>query len=53
MNNCYLAEIEHFLQCVAEKSTPAVSGQEAKENVKVVLAAYRSVDEGRSILIEE
>jgi predicted dehydrogenase len=52
-NNCYLAEIEHFLQCVAEKRTPAVSGQEARKNVRVVLAAYRSVDEGRSILVEE
>jgi len=53
VNNCYLAEIEHFLQCVAGKSTPAVSGHEAKKNVRVVLAAYRSADEGRSILIEE
>jgi predicted dehydrogenase len=53
MNNCYLAEIDHFLQCLEEKKTPVVDGEEAKKNIRVVLAAYRSMDEGRSILIEE
>ena len=53
VNNCYLAEIEHFLQCVAGKTTPAVSGQEAKKNIQAVLAAYRSIDESRSIRIDE
>ena len=51
-NNCYLAEIEHFLQCVEEKKTPAVSGEEAKKNIQAVLAAYSSIDENRSIRIE-
>ncbi len=53
INNCYLSEIEHFLQCVAEKKTPAVAGEEAKENIRVVLSAYRSMDESRSIQIEK
>lgn len=53
VNNCYLSEIDHFLRCVTEKATPAVNGQEAKKNVRVVLAAYRSLDEGRSITIQE
>lgn len=53
INNCYLAEINHFLQCIKEKKRPAVDGEEAKKNIRVVLAAYRSMDEGRSILVEE
>jgi 1,5-anhydro-D-fructose reductase (1,5-anhydro-D-mannitol-forming) len=53
INNCYLSEIEHFLQCVAEKKTPDVTGEEAKENIRVILSAYRSMDEGRSIQIQE
>ena len=51
-NNCYLAEIEHFLQCVEENTTPAVNGKEARKNVQAVLAAYRSIDEKRSIRID-
>jgi predicted dehydrogenase len=52
INNCYLAEIEHFLQCVAKKKVPAVTGREAKKNIQVVLAAYRSMDEERTIQID-
>ncbi len=52
INNCYLAEIEHFLECVAEKKVPAVTGREAQQNIRVVLAAYRSMDERRTIQID-
>ncbi len=52
INNCYLSEIEHFLRCVAEKKTPAVAGEEAKENIRIVLSAYRSMDEGRGIQLQ-
>ena len=51
-NNCYLAEVEHFLQCVAEKKAPDVTGEEARKNIQVVLAAYRSMDEGRTVQID-
>jgi len=53
VNNCYLSEIEHFLQCVAENKTPAVTGEEARENVRVILSAYHSMDEGRGVQIEQ
>jgi predicted dehydrogenase len=52
INNCYLAEVEHFLECVAEKKAPAVTGREAQQNIRVVLAAYRSMDERRTIQID-
>jgi predicted dehydrogenase len=52
INNCYLAEIEHFLQCMAEKKAPAVTGREGQKNIQVVLAAYRSMDERRTIQID-
>jgi predicted dehydrogenase len=51
INNCYLAEVEHFLQCLSENRPPAVAGEEAKENLRVVLAAYRSMDAGQSVQI--
>jgi predicted dehydrogenase len=53
VNNCYIAEIEHFLQCLERRTTPAVSGEEAKKNIQAVLAAYRSIDESRSIRIDD
>ena len=49
INNCYVTEIEHFLQCVGEKRTPDVDGEEARKNIQVVLAIYRSMDEGRTL----
>ena len=51
-NNCYVAEIEHFQQCVTEKKLPSVHGEEAKKNIQAILAIYKSMDEGRTIKIE-
>jgi predicted dehydrogenase len=51
INNCYVAEIEHFQQCVAEKKTPSVDGEEARKNIEVILAIYKSMDEKRAIKI--
>ena len=51
INNCYIAEIEHFQECVEKKSKPAVDGEEGKKNVQVVLCIYRSMDEGQPIKI--
>ena len=52
-NNCYLSEIDHFLQCVEEGKAPMVDGEEAKKNLRAVLSAYLSMDEGQKIRIEE
>ncbi|MGD2269841.1 MAG: Gfo/Idh/MocA family oxidoreductase [Desulfobacterales bacterium] len=52
INNCYLSEIEHFLECLAKRKAPAVTGREARQNIRVVLAAYRAMDEGRAIQID-
>jgi len=50
-NNCYVAEVEHFQQCVTEKRIPLVDGEEGRKNIKVILAFYQSMDEGRTIRI--
>lgn len=51
-NNCYMAEIEHFLECVQTGAPPKAGGVEGKKNVQVVLQCYRSIDEKRTFRIE-
>jgi predicted dehydrogenase len=50
-NNCYLAELNHFLDAVENDSTPCVDGEEGKKNIRVILESYRSMDEKRSMRI--
>jgi len=45
----YRREIEHFVKCVLEDQTPAVSGVDGKAALEIALAAYRSSQEGRPV----
>ena len=38
----YVAELEHFLACVAERRAPAVTGADGRRAVEIALAARRS-----------
>lgn len=49
--NMYAAEIEQFSRAVLEGGRPAVDGEEAVWNLKVVEACYRSGREGREIRV--
>lgn len=51
-NNCYSAEIDHFIECVEGKRAPHVDGEEGKRNIRVILAAYRSMDERKTVSVE-
>jgi predicted dehydrogenase len=50
--NMYGAEIEQFSQAILTGGTPAMNGEEARWNLKVVEACYRSSLEGREVKVE-
>jgi len=47
--DAYLAEDEHFIQCILNDNEPAVTGLDGKKAVEVVLAGNRSIKEGMAI----
>ncbi len=49
--NMYGAEIEQFSQAILNGGRPAMDGQEALWNLKVVEACYRASREGREIVV--
>ena len=42
-------EMQHFVNCVLGKETPIVTGEDGREVLKIILAAYQSAGEGRKI----
>ena len=46
-------EIKHFLDCIDNDKTPITSAEEETKNLKVALAAYLSVEENRSVRVDE
>jgi predicted dehydrogenase len=45
----YIAELRHFLDCVAEEREPAVTGEDGRRTVEIALAAKRSYLERRAV----
>jgi predicted dehydrogenase len=43
------AGIWHFLDCVYSERDPIVSGELARKDLEIVMAAYRSSDERRKV----
>jgi myo-inositol 2-dehydrogenase/D-chiro-inositol 1-dehydrogenase/scyllo-inositol 2-dehydrogenase (NAD+) len=48
----YLAEMEHFVSCIRDGSTPSVTGEDGLKAVEAVVAANRSIREGRAVSLE-
>lgn len=48
-DDAYDREVRHFYECVVKDLEPAVPGEEARRTLEVVLAALKSVDEGRPV----
>jgi predicted dehydrogenase len=42
-------EFEHFLECVAHDKAPLVSGEDGREVLRMIMAAYESAGTGRKI----
>ena len=49
----YHEEVEHFADCIINKTEPLISGEEGYEALKIVVAAYKSAEEGRIIALAE
>ena len=51
-NTVYQEEERHFLDCVAGKALPRVTGEEAKHGLKICLAALESAETGKAVKIQ-
>lgn len=49
----YVAELRHFVQCVAEDRAPEVTGEDGRKALQIALLAERSSEEGRWLSIDE
>jgi myo-inositol 2-dehydrogenase/D-chiro-inositol 1-dehydrogenase/scyllo-inositol 2-dehydrogenase (NAD+) len=49
----YIYEMEHFLECIRTGAAPKVGGEDGRWAVAGVLAATRSYQESRPVLLEE
>ena len=47
--DAYVSEIRHFIKCVLEDKEPAVTGEDGKKAVEVVLAATKSILTGEPV----
>ncbi len=45
----WVREIEHFVDCIKQNSQPAVSGEDGKKAMEIVLAAYKSQESGEMV----
>ena len=42
-------EVEHFFDCVLNDKTPLVTGEDGRRSLEVMLAAEKSIAEGKKI----
>lgn len=47
----FARELSHFGQCILSGETPLTSGDEARRSLEIVIAAYRSVSEGKMVTL--
>jgi predicted dehydrogenase len=52
-HEAYRAEMHHFVQCVAGRLEPEVTGEDGLHALEAALAAERSLREGRPVALEE
>ncbi len=51
LNEMYVVELQHFLDCVNGEATPAVTGEDGRRVLQVVLAARQSDLERRAVSV--
>jgi len=49
--DAYLAEIEHFIECIQQDTPPRVTGEDGLRAVELVLAVNQSLREGRPVAL--
>jgi myo-inositol 2-dehydrogenase/D-chiro-inositol 1-dehydrogenase len=47
----YTAELAHFVECAKKGTTPAVTGKDGRESLRMALAAIESAQTGRAVKI--
>ena len=47
----FLLEVQHFIECVHAGKEPSTSGREERKPLEVVLAAYKSMETGKPVII--
>jgi myo-inositol 2-dehydrogenase/D-chiro-inositol 1-dehydrogenase len=52
-HDAYIAELADFTACVRDKTTPAVTGQDARAALAIALAAIRSVQAGAPVRLAD
>lgn len=52
-NDMFLAQAQHFLDCVNGSATPQVSLHDGLQSLRLALAALRSLKEGREVALSE
>ena len=50
--DAYVAELEHFIRCIGDDTPPRVTGHDGLKALEAVVAANRSIVEGRPVQIE-
>jgi predicted dehydrogenase len=50
-NDMYLAELAHFLECVAGRSAPTIPGEEGRRVLELALAARRSSEDRKAVAV--
>ncbi len=48
-NEMYVAELQHFVDCVNGKDRPLVTGEDGRRVLEIALAAKQSATEGRVV----
>ena len=51
--DAYLAELEHFVDCVSNGAEPHVTGRDGLRALEAVIAANRSIQTGLPVALEE
>ena len=51
--DAYLAEMQHFVDCVREGRPPAVTGADGRAAVEMVVAVNESIRTGRPVVLRD
>lgn len=52
-NDMFMAQAQHFLDCLRGKASPAVTLHDGLQSLRLALAALRSLKEGREVPLDE
>ena len=51
LGGALLSEIEHFIECIAEKKRPLVTGEEGRRSIQIANAARKAAASGQAVTV--